>query len=139
MNSYSERIAELGMKKYCCSQIMIILGLEIQGKTNPDLVQAAAGLCGGLYSGGTCGIISGAACLLSLFDKDTAATCMIPELVMWFKNEYAPLYGGICCSDIIGADLGNTLTRCPEIMAVTYSKTLEILAEYGYIDKACTL
>ncbi len=130
---------ELGMDGYCCSQIMVILGLEMQGKTNPDLVQAVAGLCNGLFSGETCGIISGAACMLSLFDREAAAGYLIPELVAWFKDAYMPLYGSMRCQDIIGDNLGNRLSRCPEIMSATYEKSLEILAEYGYIDKACAL
>lgn len=135
MDMNAERIMELGIQGYCCSQIMVLLGLEIQEKTNPDLVQSVAGLCGGMCSGETCGVITGAACMLSLFDKELATGCMIPELVDWFRHEYTGLFGGIKCSDIIDGDGGNKLRRCPVIMAATYARALKILEQNGFIDQ----
>ena len=60
-------ILPLAQKGYCCSQIILLLGLEAQGAENPELIRAAAGLCHGI--GGTrhtCGALTGASCLLAL-------------------------------------------------------------------------
>jgi len=47
MNEYRTRMMQLAGKGYYCSKIRIILGLEAEGKTNPDLVRAMDGLNGG--------------------------------------------------------------------------------------------
>jgi hypothetical protein len=95
-------------------------------------LDAVAGLCGGLFSGLCCGILTGAACLLSLYDKNDAKLNMIPKLVAWFEASYAPAYGGISCKEIIDANPVNKFERCPRIMAETFDKCRELLAEIGY-------
>jgi len=61
------RIIQLAGKGYCCSQILMLLALEIQGRENPELVRAMAGLCmGTANSGGICGIFTGASCVMAL-------------------------------------------------------------------------
>ena len=48
------RMFELHSQGYTCSQILVTLGLEAQGKINPDLVKAVHGLGGGIgFSGRT--------------------------------------------------------------------------------------
>lgn len=68
MSDEIARMGQLHLQGFHCSQIMLILGLERQGKTNPDLVRAMTGLAGGLGFGGkNCGALTGAACLLGLY------------------------------------------------------------------------
>ncbi|GBC59431.1 hypothetical protein DENIS_0370 [Desulfonema ishimotonii] len=139
MNDLLFRLIELSGKGYCCSQIMLILGLENQGKENPDLVRAMNGLCMGVASsGGTCGVFSGAACLLSLYagkgaDDETEnekLPLMLSALTDWFSETVGGRYGGIQCADIIGEGAAAPDTgRCGEIMTETYGRVLEILME----------
>lgn len=121
------RMAELKQKGYCCSQIIIKMGLEDGGKEdNPELVQAVAGLCDGLHYGLVCGILSGAACLIALYEPDRRKL-LVNELVEWFIEEFEEANGGITCDDILADDELNRLLKCPKILAATYDKVLELL------------
>ena len=132
MNDTAMRIRRLAGQGYCCSQIMVQMGLEARQEENPELLDAVAGLCGGLYSGLCCGILTGAACLLSLFDKNKAASDLIPKLVEWFQMTCQPSYGGICCNDILQKNPMNRFERCPRIMEETVEKCRTLLADIGY-------
>ena len=60
-------ILTLNQGGYCCSQIIMKLALRELGQENPELVRAMAGLCFGAGSPeGACGVLTGAACALSL-------------------------------------------------------------------------
>ena len=62
MSDESLRMMELSLEGFGCSQITLILGLEAQGKSNPELVRAISGLHGGLgFSGKIVGRWRGAA------------------------------------------------------------------------------
>lgn len=135
------RMLELTGKGFQCSQILLALGLEAQGKENPDLLRAIGGLNGGVGScGDICGALSGGACLLSLYagkgmpaeEADHRLILMIDELVEWFTGEYSERYGGIDCKDIIGDDRQNQAIRCPEIVTGVFNKVKEILVDYGF-------
>jgi hypothetical protein len=132
MSDTSKEIRRLSAEGYCCSQIMVKMGLDAKGDENPELLDAVAGLCGGLYSGLCCGILTGAACLLSLYDKKKAASQMIPKLVEWFEKTYVPSCGGISCDQILDDNPMNKLERCPTMMVETFEKCRELLAEDGY-------
>ena len=63
-----ERIIELSRQGFFCAQILAILGMETDGKNNPELVRAMGGLSGGLgFTGNVCGCLTGGCCLLSYF------------------------------------------------------------------------
>jgi hypothetical protein len=132
MSNTAKEVMRLGAEGYCCSQIMVQVGLEAQQEENPQLLDAIAGLCGGLHSGLCCGILTGAACLLSLFDRKEAAAFMIPELVHWFETTYTKSYGGITCDEILDHNSMNRMERCPAMMVHTIEKCRELLAGYGY-------
>jgi C_GCAxxG_C_C family probable redox protein len=136
-------MVQLAGKGYCCSQILMILALEEQAKSEPDLVRSMAGLCHGVGgSGGVCGVLTGAACVLSLYgakgsDEEQADRClplMLTELVDWFTDEVSPQYGGILCSEIMGdADVRTLdLKRCGNIAIETYDKIMQILVDNGF-------
>jgi C_GCAxxG_C_C family probable redox protein len=136
-----ERMQALKQEGFFCSQIMIILGLELQGKSNPDLVRCMNGLAGGLgFCGETCGALTGGACLLGLYagrgssgaPQNPDLNLMIQELVNWFKAEYIPRYNSIRCEEILEGNFQNQSSRCPFIVAETFQKTKEILVENGY-------
>jgi len=135
------RMMELGQKGFYCSQILIIMGLEAQGKQNPDLVRCMQGLAGGLgFSGDTCGALTGGACLLALYagrgvpeeEEDPRLNIMVTELVSWFSEEYGKLFGGIRCETILDDDPGSRSTRCPTLVLGTWEKVNSLLLEKGF-------
>ena len=132
MSDTAKQIFRLASEGYCCSQIMVQIGLEAKQEENPELLDAVAGLCNGIHWGLCCGILTGAACLLSLYDKKNAASFMIPMLVDWFETTYTQSYKGITCEDILDQNPMNRLNRCPKIMEETIIKCRELLAGYGY-------
>jgi C_GCAxxG_C_C family probable redox protein len=112
------------------------MGLEMQGKENPDLIRAMAGLAGGLgFTGETCGALTGAAALLGLYagtagpedEEDPNLAFMIEGLVEWFKDGYGTQYGGIRCAEIVGKNGRLMPERCPGIVAGTYRQVKELL------------
>lgn len=115
----------------CCAQVMMQMGLYVLRKENTQLVQSAAALCGGVHSGYTCGALTGAACMLSLFDPK-AGKEMIPQLTEWFEDVYGARYGGVNCSDIVQGQRANIAARCPELIEQTYLRAAEILQSYGF-------
>ena len=57
-----DQLMALRKQGFYCSQIILLKGLEMQGKSNPDLVRAMHGLAGGLgFAGDLCGALTGGA------------------------------------------------------------------------------
>jgi len=136
-----ERMRELHQQGYYCSQILIIMGLELQGKTNHDLVASMHGLSGGLgFSGELCGALSGGASLLGLYagkkfpeeEENPVLRFIIEDLVNWFKIEYGKTYGGIRCEEILEGNSINQLTRCPLMVSGVFNKVKQLLVENGF-------
>ncbi|MBZ0309444.1 MAG: C-GCAxxG-C-C family protein, partial [Anaerolineae bacterium] len=68
MMNEPDRMKKLKEQGFFCSQIIMILGLELQGKENPDLVRAMHGLAGGLgFTGETCGALTGGSSVLGVY------------------------------------------------------------------------
>jgi hypothetical protein len=132
MSNTAREIRRLAAEGYCCSQILLQMGLDARQEENPELIAAIAGLCNGMHFGMTCGILTGAACLLSLFDKDKGASELIPKLADWFETAYAQSCGGVNCEEILGGNPMNKIERCPLMIEETYEKCRELLAPYGY-------
>jgi len=136
MNDIMFRLMELKAKGYYCSQMMMLLALENQEKTNPDLIRAMSGLAFGLGVGEVCGALTGGACILSLYvgkgtddeEENPFLMTMLEELGEWFKATYGGQYGGITC-DIISEEGAKRTERCGQLVAATYHKVLEILIE----------
>jgi hypothetical protein len=136
-----DRMMELRQQGFFCSQILVILGLELQGKSNPDLVRSMQGLAGGLgFTGETCGALTGGACLLGLYagkglpeeQEDPRLLFMIEGLVKWFKEGFGNQYNGITCNQILEDNTKNMALRCPNLVAGTYQKVKELLVENGF-------
>ena len=136
-----DRIRALKQQGFFCSQILLLLGLELQGKENPDLVRAAHGLAGGLgFTGETCGALTGGACLLGVYagkgmpdeEDDPRLMFMVEDLVKWFKSEYGQAFGGIRCDEILGGDGRNMGARCPTMVLGVFQKVKELLVENGF-------
>ena len=136
------RIEQLRAQSFNCSQILIILGLEQQGKNNPDVVKVMTGLGNGLGNcGKICGVLTGAVCLLGLYagrgelheQKNSYLEKMIQELVVWFEEEFGKSYGGIDCQIILNDDPWNRMLYCPKMIIETYQKVMELLENNGFI------
>jgi C_GCAxxG_C_C family probable redox protein len=140
MNDDSFRVMDFAMKGYQCSQILMAVALEAQGKQNPDLVRAMSGLLGGMGSGKTCGALTGGCSVLGLYAgwgtpdsiPDERLAAMLAEFVEWFETEYTQSFGSIECKEIVGDDMRNKMTRCPRIVMESLARLKEILAEYDY-------
>lgn len=136
-----DRIRALRQQGFYCSQILLSMGLEMQGKNNPELIRAMHGLAGGLgFSGELCGALTGGAALLGLYagkgtadqEEDPRLIFMVEDLVGWFKMEYAEKYGGIRCEEILAGDSQNQARRCPVMVAGVFQRVKELLVENGF-------
>lgn len=132
---------ELKAQGFVCSQIILKMGLELQGKDNPDLIKSVHGLAGGLgFTGDVCGALSGGTCLLGLYagksspddEDDPRLLFMIEDLAHWFEAEIGSVYGGIHCVDIVNNEGQKMAARCPQITAATYQKIKELLVENNF-------
>ena len=137
------KMIPLAQKGYCCSQILFLLALDSMDEANPALIRSMAGLCNGLgYSGETCGVLTGASCLIAFFagkgsDEEHESDrfmLMVSDLVEWFKNTIGTKYNGVRCEEILGEDGMEKpdLKICANIIAKTYSAVTDILKENGY-------
>ncbi|ACV69096.1 DVU_1555 family C-GCAxxG-C-C protein [Desulfohalobium retbaense] len=135
------RVLPLAQQGYCCSQIILRLGLEYQGASNPALIRAASGLCHGVGGcGHTCGALTGGACLLGLYagkgqDNEEAHSrfpLMLETLGHWFADTACAAYAGTTCQAILGE---NTTQPNPDIcgrlIADTLDQCLTILMDNG--------
>lgn len=136
-----DRIRELKEQGFYCSQIIMIMALDLQGKSNPDLVRSMNGLTRGLGDAGEiCGALTAAACVIGLYagkglpeeEEDPRVDFMIQDLVSWFKETNIHRFGGIRCAEILTNDINNRLMRCPLLVAESFQKVKELLVENGF-------
>ena len=138
----SGEVMRLGHAGYCCSQIMVRLALDLQGRENPELVRSMAGLCRGLAQGSqTCGALTGAACVLGLYagkgtdgeSEHERMALMLEELTDWFGCTACSGLPGVRCQDILGGpDQPPDPARCGGLVAEAWRKVVEILSENGF-------
>lgn len=136
-----ERLRQLKQQGFFCSQIILLEGLEMLGKRNPEVVRAVHPLANGLgNSGEICGALTGAACLLGLYagkgspeePVDERLDLMANQLVEWFKAEFGTRFGGIRCDDILQDNPAFRSTRCPELVLACLQKAKDLLVENGF-------
>lgn len=137
------RLLELSQRGYACSQILLILGLEVNGEENPALVRAMTGLNEGLSGNGKlCGALTGGCCLLSYFagrgadeeEDNPALQKMVAELIYWFEENYGQQYGGINCDVILEDNAANRIERCPGIVEGVFNRCMNLLQENGCLE-----
>lgn len=119
----NEEIFELKLQGYCCSQIVMELGLRRLGKENPDLVKAMAGLCNGMWQGKLCGIVSAAFCLLFLAEDAEDAQEHVRELSDWFEESF----GGTDCDILLDNNPLSKAEKCPMMLEAAFKKVCELL------------
>jgi C_GCAxxG_C_C family probable redox protein len=132
------RVAELALKGYKCSHILVQIGLDAQEKVNPDLLRAMSGLANGMASGLTCGVLTGGCALIGLYagmengGEHGRLPLMLEEYVEWFREEFGKRHGGIDCEQITEDDPRLRNQRCPEMILAAVLKTREILEANGF-------
>lgn len=130
-----------GQQGYSCSQILLLMAMQEQGQSNPDLVRTMAGLAFGCGSGhATCGTLTGGCCLLAFkaVDKSDPAQpseqlpMMLQELTGWFEARIGSSDRDTTCSAIVGEGGAEAARQtCAQLVGDTYTKVMEILADYG--------
>ena len=138
------RMIELAENNYNCSQILMFLALDQKGKENADLVRAMSGLgdgCG--FFKETCGIMTGAACLIAWYagkgsDSEVESEKLLPmlqDLGDWFEEQIGDTYNGTRCKDIVGDLVGTPEGKqiCGAVLFQTFEKVNEILQENEFV------
>jgi len=137
-----ERIMELSSYGYACGQILAVLLLDTIEEKNPTLVRCMQGLNGGIAgSGDVCGCMAAGACLISYFTGKPADDQFdsphhkgaMGEFARWFTDEMEMEYAATDCRDIVGTNPAKKVQYCPQIIASTYEKCMEILENRGLI------
>ncbi|WP_018606891.1 DVU_1555 family C-GCAxxG-C-C protein [Uliginosibacterium gangwonense] len=134
------RVAELMLKGYKCSHILVQIGLDEQAKDNPDLLRAISGLANGMGCGLACGVLTGGCCLIAMYagmdtqkhEEHELLYLMLEEYTDWFRSEYGERYGGTDCSQIIRGDPRLRNERCPGLILAAVQKAREILEANGF-------
>lgn len=136
MKADSFYLFKLAAQGYCCSQILLLLGLKARGQENPDLINAMAGLGGGLGgTGNNCGALTGGVCLLGFFAasnppleaENKRLNALIEQLTNWFKSEYKSLDCAQILADHQG-DEADISAICAAIVMNVYQKVSQLLA-----------
>ena len=143
MDDNTLQILQFSQQGFPCSQIMIKMGLALKDEDNPDLVRAMHGLALGCFTEkATCGALTGACCLISLFGGRALPDeyphenlqDMTAELVDWFDETYGSVYGGMICRQIrMDGGPAEKKQRCGEIIVNTCNKALEIMAAHDLV------
>lgn len=149
-------VLSLGGKGYSCAQIVILGGLMLMGRENPDLVRAMGGLAQGVgNSGNTCGALAGGACLIALHTAKghdgemplENGPALMDELVSWFQDELCN-GGPVTCDAILERAAADSATAgatspdafpdrrmqpalCGGLVAQVWEKALTLLQAYG--------
>jgi C_GCAxxG_C_C family probable redox protein len=140
MNEDDFRVAELALKGYKCSHILVQIGLDAQGLENPELLRAMSGLATGMGAGMTCGVLTGGCCLIGMYagkdgegrDEHGRLPLMLEEYTEWFRDEFGQRYDGIDCAQIMQDDPQLKNQRCPGLILAAVKKAREILEANGF-------
>ncbi len=140
----TSRMITLAAANFKCSQIMMILALEQAGEENHDMVRAMAGLgdgCGFMKE--TCGIMTGAACVLSWYagkgseaeEGSASLAIMLQDLGDWFAKKIHGKYSSTRCQDILGPNSAPCAGKkvCGPLLLQTYLKTNKLLEQNSFI------
>lgn len=121
MMSLEELFQESLLRGECCSQIMLRVALDKLGLRNEDLIKSMFGLCEGTPRGGTCGLVSAAACILSLARPREDALVLVSDFNEWFEDTW----GSFSCRILTN---GEPLKRMEFCRDLNYA-CLEYIAE----------
>ena len=111
-----DRMLELAREGYDCAQIMLTLALDMDGKSDPDLVRAMGGLGRGAPGE----------------QPHPKLGEMYASLREWF-SEYTAGYGGDSCRCILAGDERNRVMRCPLVVQAVFEKCCGLLEMNGVL------
>ena len=117
-----EELFELKLQGYCCSQMVMEMGLRALGKQNEDLIEAISALCGDVDCEKPCGVLTAAQCLLHLADPKTG-----PENATDLEDWFEDAFGDKICSNLMEGQPINKVEKCPVITEETIKYVFEIL------------
>ena len=139
-------VMELAGQGYSCAQIVILGGLRLMGRENPDLVRAMSALSNGASCGDLCGALTGGLCLISMHTGKglederpvPGARTLNHALVKWFRQEeLRDKVRPTCAAIFEAAGLAfqdgemNPAVGCGDLVAHTWTKAIEILRDNG--------
>ncbi|MDR0621942.1 MAG: C-GCAxxG-C-C family protein [Deltaproteobacteria bacterium] len=142
----SSEVLELAGCGYTCAQIVVLMGLRIMGRENPDLVRAMASLAMGASHGSLCGALTGGLCLMGVhlgkgleFESPIPASKLpMGALVKWFIQDELQGKTAPTCAAIFEAggqklDLStsNPTAACADLVGRSYAKAIALLVEHG--------
>jgi hypothetical protein len=129
------QLLKLKHQGYCCTQIMVIMVLDMWGEQDPLLVDFSGGLCMGAgMEQGPCGILTGGMGILAMAaggDQDR----LIPmqESFATFFSEQTRACGGTGCADISGGHYpAPDPETCGRLLKTAYDGLMAILVENGF-------
>ncbi|MDR1044184.1 MAG: C-GCAxxG-C-C family protein [Candidatus Adiutrix sp.] len=137
-------VMELAGQGYSCAQIVVIGGLRLMGRENPDLVRAMGALASGASCGDICGALTGGLCLIALhtakgLDDERpvlGAGMMSGALIKWFRqDELQDRVKPGCAAIFEAAGLSfeagemNPAAGCADLVAHTWSRAIQLLKE----------
>ena len=134
------------LKGLDCAQTVLTLMSEELG-ISPELAQKiASGFSGGMYTGDTCGAVTGSIMALGLkygfgmpVSQDDKDICR--EKILEFKRRFSEKCGSCICREILGADLSTPegmakiqvedmfAVKCPQIVAEAVTVLEEMFDE----------
>jgi hypothetical protein len=136
------RVMRLSAQGLYCSQIIMAMALETSGCSNPELVRSMAGLAFGCGTGqASCGVLTGAACVLALHagrgvadeEESPAFMPMLEELNDWFAARAGGPNGAVTCEAIMGPGANHTpQQKCGALVGEAFVKLMEILTSNGF-------
>ncbi len=138
MNTDDFDILRLASQGYCCTQIILQMALDLQGRENQDLLRAASALCRGFPDGdGTCGALTGAACLIGLYcgkgdpteEEHPQYPLLLDKLGEWFRGFCGEKFEGITCREIV-TDAQPDAEICGGLISACYSQAMALLLEH---------
>jgi hypothetical protein len=106
---------------------MVMMTMKLMRMEDENLVRAARGLSLGMGIGHACGIVTGAACALSLAHGARGMSELFPEFCGWFDENYGNAAGGIKCLELLAGDMNERWRVCPEMIRESWFKLEELL------------
>jgi len=119
----NNEIMDYKLKGYCCSQIIMEMGLKRLGLEDKEMIKAMRGLCFGMNRGKNCGILTAAMCLIYLAGtEETRARCG-DDFFDWFEDNF----GAIDCEVLLEGDPMNKVEKCPVMIEASFAELSDIL------------
>jgi hypothetical protein len=120
-------VDELNRQGFSCSQVVVMMTMTQIGIEDENLVRAVRGLSLGMGIGHVCGIVTGAACALSLAHGQRGMSELFPEFYKWFDEKYGNSCGAIKCSEILDGDIDAKIRICPGMVTNSWNVIAELL------------